>query len=100
VLADYDFSDGSGSKLRPVLVLFREQQDYTVLKMTTQAVTWNDVLVITPSSLNNLKMVTRIRMKKINTFHEVLFLPKKLWCIDEKEKQQIKKYLQNFLGSL
>jgi hypothetical protein len=100
VLADYDFSDWSGSKIRPVLVLFRDREDYTILKMTGQYTSWEDVIVFEPTEENRLKGTTYLRMQKINTFHETLFLPRKLWVIRAKEKDEIKAYLVGFIGSL
>jgi len=52
ILADYTFSDGTGSKLRPVLVLFRDREDITVLKMTSQQITGDDVLFLEPNVEN------------------------------------------------
>lgn len=99
-LADYDFSDGSGSKIRPVLVLFKDREDYTILKMTGQYTSWEDVLVFEPTGENRLKGTTYLRMQKINTFHETLFLSRKLWSITPQEKEKIKAYLVWFIKNL
>ncbi len=99
ILAEYDFSDGSGSKLRPVFVLFREREDYTVLKMTSQSVTGWDILVFEPDIWNGLKIKTSIRMQKINTFHETLFV-KKIWQVTDDDKKKIKEFLIRFIKNL
>ncbi len=99
ILADYSFSDGSGSKLRPVFVLFCEREDYTILKMTGQSIPWDDVLVINPDGQNGLKGKTYLRMQKINTFHETLFT-KKIGQVSEIQKKQVKEYLLRFIKNL
>ena len=99
ILAEYDFSDGSGSKLRPVFMLFSEREDYTILKMTGQFISWEDVLAIDPDGQNGLKGRTCLRMQKINTFHETLFT-KKIGSVNEKQKKQVKEYLLDFIKKL
>lgn len=99
ILAEYDFSDGSGSKLRPVFVLFREREDYTILKMTSQPTNWADVLTIEPSEENGLRWRTCLRMQKINTFHETLFT-RKIWQVSDEEKEKVKEYLLKFIKNL
>ncbi len=100
VLLDYEFTDGSWSKLRPVLVLFIEWEDITVLKMTTQEKDQKDALKIEPNNQNRLKASTYICMKKISTFHETLFLSRKLWAINPTEKFHIKKYVSEMIENL
>jgi mRNA interferase MazF len=99
ILAEYSFSDWSWSKLRPVFVLFRDKEDYTVLKMTSQTSSWNDVIMLQPNPQNGLKWTTYLRMQKINTFHETLFI-KKIWIVSEKERQEIKDYWLKFVKNL
>ena len=36
ILAEYNFTDNSNSKLRPILVLFKDWEDITILKITSQ----------------------------------------------------------------
>ena len=56
LLAEIIFSDNSGSKIRPVVFLYAEGEDYTVLKITSQGMSQYDaVLQITPNIQNQLK---------------------------------------------
>ncbi|USN57741.1 MAG: type II toxin-antitoxin system PemK/MazF family toxin [Candidatus Peribacteria bacterium] len=79
ILADYVFSDNSDSKLRPVLVLFRDGDDYTVMKITSKYQQNDDFTIsLEPDTINNIKMLSYIKIKKITTFHKSLFLEKKI----------------------
>jgi len=100
ILADYQFSDGKWSKLRPVLVLFKDGQDYTVMKMTSQETT-NDAMTIKidPDVNNNVKITTYVKIKKINTFHETLFM-KRIGEINSAQKKHIKQGLIRFIDAL
>lgn len=99
ILADYKFTEWTGSKLRPVVVLFRDREDYTVLKMTTQDTQTKDSLTLGPDDDNCLKVVTYIKMDKINTFHESLFL-RKIGHINATQKKSVKNYLINRINDL
>lgn len=66
VLIPFPFSDLSGAKNRPAVILIETNEDITVAFITTQ-IKWStgfDVL-LTPSDLNGLKKVSLIRLNKL-----------------------------------
>jgi mRNA interferase MazF len=75
VLIPFPFSDLSGSKLRPALVLISTEIDVTVCFITTQF-QWNDKLDIKliPSSINGLKKLSLLRTSKFTTIDKDLIL--------------------------
>lgn len=73
VLITFPFTDLSGSKLRPAVILADTSFDFTVCFITTQ-VQWqepSDVL-LSPTSINGLKKVSLIRTSKIATLDKSL----------------------------
>lgn len=73
VLITFPFTDLTGSKLRPAVVLAATILDITVCFITTQS-QWQeltDVLII-PAPLNGLKKQSLIRTSKIATLDKTL----------------------------
>lgn len=73
VLITFPFTNLSGSKLRPAVVLAETTSDLTVCFITTQ-IGWQentDVLVI-PNTINGLKKQSLIRTGKIATLDRTL----------------------------
>ncbi|MFT3945549.1 MAG: type II toxin-antitoxin system PemK/MazF family toxin [Agriterribacter sp.] len=73
VLITFPFTNLSGSKLRPAVVLADTSLDVTVCFVTTQ-IGWQentDVLLI-PSSINGLRKQSLIRTSKIATLDRTL----------------------------
>jgi mRNA interferase MazF len=73
VLITFPFTDLSGSKLRPAVVLAQTNLDLTVCFITTQ-IQWqeqSDVL-LQPNSTNGLKVASIIRVSKIATLDKSL----------------------------
>ena len=73
ILIRFPFTDLSGSKLRPTVILAETNEDVTVTFITTQ-VKWlepTDVL-LTPTSNNGLKSPSLIRTSKIATLDKTL----------------------------
>lgn len=73
ILIKFPFTDLSGTKLRPAVVLINNQDDITVCFITTQ-LQWNnntDVALI-PNSFNNLKKESLIRTNKMATLDKSL----------------------------
>jgi hypothetical protein len=101
ILAEYNFTDNSNSKLRPVLVLFKDWKDITVLKITSQKQNLDDFTIsLEPDEENKIKIISYLKIKKITTFHESLFLGKKIWNISQKQKIFLKEKLSNFFINL
>lgn len=73
VLITFPFTDLSGSKLRPAVVLAQTNLDLTVCFITTQ-IQWQEQsdVVLTPNSTNGLKGKSLIRISKIATLDKSL----------------------------
>ena len=97
LLAELTFTDWSWSKLRPVLVLYRNWDDYTILKISSQQLSWA-TLPLPIDANNNLKADSTIDLLKVSTYHSTLFF-KKLGEITPHQKEQIKNYWSNFITS-
>jgi mRNA interferase MazF len=75
ILIPFPFSDLSGSKLRPALVLISTEIDVTVCFITTQF-QWIETLDIelNPSPVNGLKKMSLLRTSKFSTIDKDLIL--------------------------
>lgn len=73
VLITFPFTDLSGSKLRPAVILANTNLDLTVCFITTQ-IQWQeptDVLLL-PNATNGLKKQSLVRTSKIATLDKIL----------------------------
>ncbi|MDQ3845865.1 MAG: type II toxin-antitoxin system PemK/MazF family toxin [Bacteroidota bacterium] len=73
VLITFPFTDLSGSKLRPAVVLANTNLDVTVCFITTQ-MGWQEAtdVVLTPTAINGLRKPSLIRTSKIATLDRTL----------------------------
>ena len=73
VLITFPFTDLSGSKLRPAVILAETTRDLRVCFITTQ-LQWQEAtdVQLLPTSLNGLKKQSLIRTSKIATLEKVL----------------------------
>lgn len=73
VLITFPFTDLSGSKLRPAVVLADSTLDLTVCFISTQ-MSWQETtdIVLTPTATNGLRKPSIIRTSKIATLDKVL----------------------------
>jgi mRNA interferase MazF len=73
VLITFPFTDLSGTKLRPAVVLIDSPEDITVCFITTQT-QWqeNNDFLINPTSTNGLRKASLIRINKIATLDKTL----------------------------
>lgn len=73
VLITFPFTDLSGTKLRPAVVLAENSYDKTVCFITTQ-MGWKEAtdMVINPDSLNGIRKQSLIRTSKIATLDNSL----------------------------
>lgn len=73
VLITFPFTDLSGSKLRPAVVIASTSLDLTVCFVTTQ-ISWQEPtdVLLTPSATNGLKKQSLIRTSKIATLDKSL----------------------------
>jgi mRNA interferase MazF len=77
VLIPFPFTDFTGEKLRPALVLINSSQDITVCFITSQ-LKWKEDTDINlyPSKLNGIKKQSLIRVSKITTLDKKLAIGK------------------------
>ncbi len=73
ILISFPFTDLSGSKLRPSVVLADTSEDITVAFITTQ-LKWQEPtdLLLTPALSNGLKKPSLIRLSKLATLDKTL----------------------------
>ena len=73
ILITFPFTDLSGSKLRPAVILADTNEDVTVTFITTQ-LKWREPtdVLLTPTSSNGLKLQSLIRTSKIATLDKTL----------------------------
>ena len=73
VLITFPFTDFSGSKLRPAVVLVDTPLDLTVCFITTQ-IGWQEItdVLLVPTSANGLRKPSLIRTSKIATIDRTL----------------------------
>jgi len=73
VLITFPFTDLSGSKLRPAVILADSNLDITVCFITTQ-IQWHEStdVLLSPSPSNGLKKQSLIRTSKIATLDKTL----------------------------
>lgn len=73
VLITFPFTDLSGNKLRPAVILAHTNLDLTVCFITTQ-IQWQEItdLLLVPNLINGLKKQSLIRTSKIATLDKSL----------------------------
>lgn len=73
VLISFPFTDLSGSKLRPAVILAENKEDITVCFITTQ-IRWGEKtdLKLSPDTGNGLKKESLVRVGKIATIEKRL----------------------------
>ncbi len=97
VLIPFPFTDLSGSKLRPALVLVADSNDVTVSFITTQ-IRWQEStdVVLQPSPINGLKKESLLRLSKLATIDATLIIGI-LGTIDANTIQTINQNLMKIL---
>jgi mRNA interferase MazF len=97
VLIPFPFSDLSGNKNRPAVILIKSQNDVTVCFITTQlkGQTRFDI-VLQPSEINGLKRISMIRINKIATI-DIDMVIGKLGNLDEHDFNLLNRKLLEIL---
>ncbi len=87
VLVPFPFTDLTGSKHRPAIVLVANEKDVTLAFLTSQ-VRWKEKhdLELIPNETNKLKTTSLIRLSKLATLDKLL-VEGKLGALSEKEIQ-------------
>lgn len=86
ILVPFPFTDLSGNKLRPAIVLAQTPMDIIVCFVTSQ-LQWQEEgdIILKPTSINGIKRTSLIRVNKITTLEKTLALGK----IGSLEKSEI-----------
>ncbi|MFZ4057234.1 MAG: type II toxin-antitoxin system PemK/MazF family toxin [Ferruginibacter sp.] len=73
VLITFPFTNLTGSKLRPAVIIIESSLDFTVCFITTQ-LQWQEItdVELAPNSSNGLRMQSLIRTSKIATLDKSL----------------------------
>lgn len=93
VLIPFPFSDLSGSKTRPALLLITGPAEITLAFISTQ-INWKDDtdLLLKPSNANGLKRDSILRLSKLATLDKDLALGR-LGTVDARTLKQVNKNL-------
>ena len=97
LLIPFPFTDLSGQKNRPALVLIASDRDITVAFITSQ-IKWQEEhdVKLEPSSENGLKRLSLVRLSKIATIDTELVLGR-LGSISDADTQQLNRNLIQLL---
>ncbi len=89
VLVPFPFTDLSGKKLRPAVILIDSEYDITVCFITTQ-MKWKEIsdIEIIPTVENGIKKPSLIRLSKIATLSKSIALGK-LGALNHKEIKEL-----------
>jgi mRNA interferase MazF len=77
ILIPFPFTDLSGNKLRPAVVLYQSEIDITVCFISTQT-KWKELtdIELLPTERNGLKRLSIVRLSKMATIDKALALGK------------------------
>lgn len=100
VAAEIPFSNLEETKIRPVLIISKDKDDYLIMKITSNTLnkSYND-LIIEVDNCNNLKTDSVIKILKIWSFSKEI-LRRKIWELNLENKNQVKENLINFIEKL
>ncbi|HET8809335.1 MAG TPA: type II toxin-antitoxin system PemK/MazF family toxin [Flavobacteriaceae bacterium] len=98
ILVPFPFTDLSGNKNRPALVLLEDELDITVVFISTQ-LRWKEEtdILLKPSKENGLKKQSLVRLSKFATIDKELALGR-LGQIDTKTIKKINLNLKKILN--
>jgi mRNA interferase MazF len=97
VLIPFPFTDFSGNKLRPAIILVHTKADLTVCFITTQ-LQWQEPtdVLLQPNSSNGIKKASLIRVSKIATLDRALVLGK-IGSLNQTEIMELNSKLKQLL---
>ncbi len=97
VLIPFPFTDLTGNKNRPAIILIESENDVTVCFITTQLKWQSDYdIAIQPTQLNGLKKPSLIRLSKLATIDKELIIGR-LGILDEDYEKLLNKNLIRLL---
>ncbi len=95
VLIAFPYTNGSGVKKRPALVLYDNgDPDIVVARITSQAVTTHDDILIIDQDTAGLLVVSRVRLHKIATLDKKL-ITRQLGHLSDSDQLAITMHLQS-----
>ena len=97
ILIPFPFTDLTGNKNRPAIVLIESEEDVTVCFITTQ-IKWKAEFdsIIEPSLLNGIKKTSLVRLNKFATIDKELVLGL-LGKLDQRDIEQLDRNLIKIL---
>lgn len=97
ILVPFPFTDLSGNKLRPAVVLAETVLDVIVCFVTTQ-LQWQEEkdIILTPTEANGIKKKSLIRVNKITTLDKALALGK-IGSLSEADIEKLNSKIKNLL---
>lgn len=100
ILVPFPFTDLSGNKLRPAIVLFSTNYDVTISFITTQT-KWKETtdIDLMPSKRNGIKQYSIVRLSKIATVDKSLVVGK-LGDLTKNEIEELNDKLKQLLQLL
>jgi len=99
-LAELPFTDWSKSKIRPILIVKKDRDDYLLMKISSQVQNISDFdIKITSDNENNLQETSIIKLEKL-WVHAKEILIWKLWELSKADKKTTKNNLLKFIQSL
>lgn len=88
-LADIPFTDGSASKIRPVLVLWLDADDCVVAAVTSAPPRTSSDVLLANWQMASLRVPSTVRLSRLDCLEQIL-LVKKLGKISSSDAQRIK----------
>jgi mRNA interferase MazF len=93
-LADIPFTDGSASKIRPVLVLWLDAGDAVVAAVTSAATRSPSDVLLQNWQVEGLRVASTVRLSRLDCLEQNL-LRRKLGAISSGDAQRIKQIWAN-----
>lgn len=100
VAGQIPFSDGSETKIRPVLILEKDKEAYLMLRITGNISNKEKYdLHLNTDTTNNLRAESLIKIKKIWNYSKKI-LTQKIWHLSPEHKREVKSALKSFIDWL
>jgi mRNA interferase MazF len=88
-LADIPFTDGSASKIRPVLVLWLDAADVVVAAVTSAPPRSATDVILVDWELEGLRVTSTVRLSRLDCMEQIL-LRRKLGSLSSNDAQRLK----------
>lgn len=99
-VAKLPYTDGTNTKIRPVLILSRDRNDYLLIKITSIVDKKESLdIEISRDNENNLEETSLIKIKKIWTYSKEILL-QSTGSLSHKDCELVRKNLKEFIDNL